>query len=201
MRLNVVLNQRKNFSRGYAWVEETGKTEKISYDSTIKTVNEETGEVTEEVPNTNYRMASLEALTHVLEDLKDKLGEVTDMINIYVPSNIYEFITNGQYKRWIAFGKKTNGESVTDEEVDTINKFLSVYLSNEIFYAVMFKDLKTCFLTDQQKSNPYTLKRVSARKRALDKVASKAKDLMDTICPESSRSNRGITDIADVKFA
>lgn len=82
------------------------------------------------------RVAALEAIVEQLDALDTEKLEAP--VQIFINSHMYTNITNGYYKYWLITGENSEGEKISEKEMELWAKFL--VLSSEKSLYVIFKD-------------------------------------------------------------
>lgn len=126
-------------------------------------------------------------ISAVVETLKKFPEEGNGEVNtIYVTSQVYETITNQNYKFWLMTGCNRNGEVVDDKILNLYAELNEQLKAKGDFF--VFRDLVKCYINDKVKAVPGKLAKFSQESQINDYYARYAKDEAEKRFPNNIES-------------
>lgn len=172
MKADIILLQRKNHSRGFVLDEETNKASRLAFDFE-----------SEEGEETSFMLSCLDSINKCIENLD--VNKFTDIAQIYIPSNVLRFISQGSWKYWLFHNSKADGTELSEKAMNIVRKFAD-NLRNKMCYYV-FKDIRDCYISEDTQKSQYKMRKVSDKRKSLFYLIQQATATIDIVCPKEKK--------------
>lgn len=133
------------------------------------------------------RVNALAGVVHTLRQLYDARDKISGIVNIYTVRLVSDIIQRGTFKYWLLDGKTSDGQELSQTELELWKEFLNLY--TEMFAVVNIKDISSVNIPKSPRF------RITRDQAVLAKLASMAWDK----CPEPATVGT-VADLEEIPF-
>lgn len=164
MEKRIFMATKKELTVGVVYMpNEMGANNKIGKASRIPTIEYKHEGIMKGFADT--RLSSLTALMKVIRDTckeeedgiagGNENARLTNIVQIFVNRQLFEFINGELYKYWILTGKKSTGDEVSEHELNKLREFVALWKEKGDKFVI--KDIFNCRINDTVKADPKRL--------------------------------------------